>query len=165
MNSEEYYKITEVINNILETFEIRRRGYSVYNAYTKRRSSARGDDTLLERTSESHSGRIDGVSGGTSRDKRGIIDGGSLVETNDFSTDNNGNNTTKHSRMNENNVLSAADEQKLERQENIIDSNSKVNNYLRRARTMFVNDVEELMNIPKVLKNNDLKQVFNQLWN
>ncbi|MBO7209256.1 MAG: hypothetical protein J6V58_05910 [Clostridia bacterium] len=30
---------------------------------------------------------------------------------------------------------------------------------------MFVNDVEELMNIPKVLKNNDLKQVFNQLWN
>ncbi len=75
------------------------------------------------------------------------------------------NGTTKHSRMNENNVLSAADERKLERQENIIDSNSKVNNYLRRARTMFVNDVEELMNIPKVLKNNDLKQVFNQLWN
>ncbi len=69
--------------------------------------------------------------------------------------------TTKHSRMTENADTSAASEQ----QSNVIDSNSKVNNYLRRARTMFVNDVEELMNIPKVLKNNDLKQVFNQLWN
>ena len=68
---------------------------------------------------------------------------------------------TKHSRMTGTRDTSAASEQ----QSNVIDSNSKVNNYLRRARMMFVNDVEELMNIPKVLKNNDLKQVFNQLWN
>ena len=72
LNNASHYKITDVINDILETLEVRRRGYTVYNAHTKRRSSTRGDDTLLERTSKTHTRGTDGSSSRVSGDKRGV---------------------------------------------------------------------------------------------
>ena len=55
----EHYNIAKVINFILETSELGRGGYSVYNAYTKKRSSTRGDGALSERTSKSDTRGID----------------------------------------------------------------------------------------------------------
>ncbi|MBQ2897420.1 MAG: hypothetical protein IJE46_03735 [Clostridia bacterium] len=70
LNNEKHYQITGVVNYILETFEVRRSGYTVYNTYTKKRISSRGDGTLFEGTQESHAGRVDASSSGISGNKR-----------------------------------------------------------------------------------------------
>ncbi len=67
----EHYEITEAVNAILETSEVRQRGYSVYNAYTKKRRRSRGNGSLLAGTSESDTGRTDASSSGLAGNERG----------------------------------------------------------------------------------------------
>ncbi len=71
----ENYEITDVVNEILETYSVRRSGYTLYNTRTKKRSSSRGDGSLLERTRESDSRGIDGSGDGISSISRGNEDG------------------------------------------------------------------------------------------
>ncbi len=73
LRNAKYNKITEVVNDTLETVEIRRSGYSVYNAYTKKRRSSRGDGALLKRTQKGNSGGVDGSGSGIATTKRGNV--------------------------------------------------------------------------------------------
>ena len=78
------YRITDLVNRVLQTFEVRRSGYSVYNTLTKKRISSRGNGALLEGQPKPYAGRTDGSGSRVTGDKRGTgIDGstdGSLNE-------------------------------------------------------------------------------------
>ena len=71
LDSEEHYKIAGVVNEILETYEVGRSGYTVYNAYTKKRSGSRGNGIVSERKQETNTRRAYGGGGRVSEYKRG----------------------------------------------------------------------------------------------
>ena len=75
-----YYKVTDLVNEMLEIPEVRQSGYSLYNAYTKKRSGSRGDGTLSKGQSKPHAGRVNESSRGTARDERGAGDDERLTE-------------------------------------------------------------------------------------
>ena len=69
----EHHSITRIINSILETSEIGRSGYSVYNAYTKKRSSSRGNGVVSKRTPKSDAGTINASSNGATSVERNSL--------------------------------------------------------------------------------------------
>lgn len=76
INNGTTYRITDLVNRVLQTFEVRRSGYSVYNTSTKRRISSRSNDTLSKGTSKANTRGTDGSSGRISGNQRGTrLDG------------------------------------------------------------------------------------------
>lgn len=80
-----YYKVTDLVNEMLEIPEVRQSGYSLYNAYTKKRSGSRGDGTLSKGQSNTNAGRVNESSRGTARDERGTGTGRSVNEDKSYS--------------------------------------------------------------------------------
>ncbi len=83
LNDGKHYKITDIVNEMLEMPEVRRSGYSLYNAYTKKRSGARSNVSLFEKQSKSDTRGIDESGGGTPRNERGNT-GGQLTNNPDI---------------------------------------------------------------------------------
>lgn len=71
LQNDKAYRVADVVNKVLQTYEVRRSGYTVYNAHTKKRISARGNDTISKGAYESDTGRVDAGSDRASGDKRG----------------------------------------------------------------------------------------------
>ncbi len=70
------YRITDLVNRLLQTFEVGRSGYTVYNTRTGKRSSSRGDGIIHKRQSKSDTRGTNGSSSGLSENKRRAADGG-----------------------------------------------------------------------------------------
>lgn len=71
LNDGNFDKITEVIDFVLKTLELGRGGYTVYNARTGQRRSARGNGVVFKEQSKSNAGGTDAGGGGLSRNSGG----------------------------------------------------------------------------------------------
>lgn len=71
LNDGNFDKITEVIDFVLKTLELGRGGYTVYNAHTGQRRSARGNGVVFKEQSKSNAGGTDAGGGGLSRNSGG----------------------------------------------------------------------------------------------